>query len=684
MISNTSVIPPTAKKVNHTTLIHDRTLQDDYFWLREKENPEVMAHLHAENAYTQSLMAHTEQIQQDLYKEMRARIKEKDQTFPDKMGDYFYYSRTEEGQQYSVYCRTHKSIEATEEIILDVNVLAAQHDYFALGTLKVSPCQKYLAYSYDTDGSEYFRISTKNMETGDVLEHSLRNTHGTTEWLSDSSGFIYTQLDSQFRPHKVFLHNLTESQEQDTLVFHEPDDAFWIDVAKSKDGKHILIHTGSSSTTEVWYHSADAPLHNLQCIEPRRHEHEYYVEMIGNSVYILTNDNAKNFRLMKTDTNNTDYSSWEETIPHNEEKRLMWTELFNSHIVLCYRKKGLQQLYITDYTFNNGYEVQMPEQTYSISTARNFETNADFFRFNYTSPVTPQSVIDVNFNTGNLTIQKTQEVFDYNADDFTVESRAVKAKDGTEISLTILYKKNFVQNGNNPCLLYGYGSYGISMPDRFSSNILSLLNRGFCYALAHIRGGGENGELWHDNGKMLHKTNTFTDFISCAEYLIENSFTTSEKLIIEGGSAGGLLMGAVTNMRPDLFKAVLAHVPFVDVVNTMLDPTLPLTITEYEEWGNPNDKEYFEYMMSYSPYNNIEVKNYPNILAIGGLSDPRVSYWEPAKWVALLREKKTDNNIVMLKINMDSGHFGTTGRFNYLKEIAFDYSYMLWMVGITL
>lgn len=679
MTPNTSIIPPKAHQVNHTTDIHNTVLVDPYFWLRERENPDVLTHLHAENEYTKSVMAHTEQLQEELYKEMRARIKEKDKTFPDKMGDYYYYSRTEEGQQYSIYCRTYQSPDAHEEVILDVNTLASQHDYFALGTLKLSPCQKYLAYSYDTDGSEYFRVSVKNLETGEMLENSISNTHGTTEWLSDSSGFLYTQLDSRFRPHKVFLHNLTESEEKDIVVFHEPDDAFWVDVAKSKDDKHILVQCGSSTTSEVWYASANAPFGELRCIEPRKHEHEYYVEMIGNSIYILTNNDAKNFRLVKTDTDNTGISSWQEVLAHNTEKRLQWIELFNSHIVLCYRKNGLQQLFITDYTFSNGYEVQMPEQTYSLSVARNFETGADFFRFNYTSPVMPQSVIDVNFNSGSLTVRKTQEVLGYNPEDFRVESRNVKAKDGTEIPLTILYKKDFIPNGNSPCLLYGYGSYGVSMPDRFSSNILSLLNRGFCYALAHIRGGGENGELWHDNAKMLCKINTFTDFISCAEYLVDNSFTTPNKLIIEGGSAGGLLMGAVTNMRPDLFKAVVAHVPFVDVVNTMLDPTLPLTVTEYEEWGNPNDKEYFDYMMSYSPYNNVEEKNYPNILAIGGLSDPRVSYWEPAKWVALLREKKTDNNIVMLKTNMDSGHFGTTGRFNYLKEIAFDYSFMLWM-----
>ena len=382
---------------------------------------------------------------------------------------------------------------------------------------------------------------------------------------------------------------------------------------------------------------------------------------------------------MSTSLNNAGYEYWEEIVPHNPDKRLQWIELFKSHTVLCYRSNGLQRLSVSDYGFANSYEVQMPEQTYSISAARNFETDAEFFRFNYTSPITPQSVIDVDLSTGSLIIRKTQDVLGYIADDYCVESHYVTANDGTRIPLTVLYKKGFERNSSHPCLLYGYGSYGMSMPDRFSSNILSLLNRGFCYALAHIRGGGENGELWHDQGKMLQKKNTFTDFIACAEYLISNSFTSTEKIVIEGGSAGGLLMGAVTNMRPDLFKAVVAHVPFVDVINTMLDPTLPLTVTEYEEWGNPNEKEYFDYMMSYSPYNNVEKKNYPNILAIGGLSDPRVSYWEPAKWVALLREYKLDNNIVLLKTNMDSGHFGTTGRFNYLKEIAFDYAYMLWM-----
>lgn len=674
-----NTIPPAPTKKVHKTEIHGITLEDNYFWLRERDNPEVLQHLHSENDYTNHIMDHTKSLQEELYKEMRSRIKEKDRTFPDKMGDYFYYSRTEEGQQYSVYCRTYKSVDSPEEIILDVNELAAQHEYFSLGTLKMSPCHKYLAYSYDTNGSEYFHISVKNLETGETLNNSVDNTHGTAEWLSDSSGFLYTQLDGQFRPHKVFFHNIQQSIEQDILLFHDGDDAFWIDVSKSKDGKNIFIQSGSSTTTETWFVSADAPLGQLQCIEPRKHLREYYVDSIGDTLYILTNDNAKNFRLMSTSLNNVGYEYWQEIVPHNPDNRLQWIELFNTHTVLCYRSNGLQRLSVSDYSFANSYVVQMPEQTYSISAARNFETDTEFFRFNYTSPTTPQSVIDVNLSTGNLIIRKTQDVLGYNAENYCVESHFVTANDGTRIPLTVLYKKGFERSSSHPCLLYGYGSYGMSMPDRFSSNILSLLDRGFCYALAHIRGGGENGELWHDQGKMLQKKNTFTDFIACAEYLINNSFTSTGKLVIEGGSAGGLLMGAVTNMRPDLFKAVVAHVPFVDVINTMLDPTLPLTVTEYEEWGNPNEKEYFDYMVSYSPYNNVEKKNYPNILAIGGLSDPRVSYWEPAKWVALLRETKQDNNIVLLKTNMDSGHFGTTGRFNYLKEIAFDYAYMIWM-----
>jgi len=348
-------------------------------------------------------------------------------------------------------------------------------------------------------------------------------------------------------------------------------------------------------------------------------------------------------------------------------------------MVICYRRGGLQRLYITDYSFHNGMEIPMPEQTFSLSGGRNFQPDAAFYRFNYTSPITPASVIDISFDDYTLHTRKTTEVQGYSPEQYCVESHTVMAADGTEIPLTILMKKDFVRDGSHPCLLYGYGSYGISMPDRFSSNIFSLLDRGFCYALAHIRGGGEHGEKWHDQGKMLEKINTFTDFIACGDYLTKNLFTQTQKMVIEGGSAGGLLMGAVTNLRPDLCKAVIAHVPFVDVINTMLDPTLPLTVTEYEEWGNPNEKQYFDYMMSYSPYDNVTEKEYPNILAIGGLNDPRVSYWEPAKWVAKIREKKTDSNIVLLKTNMDSGHFGTTGRFNYLKEIAFDYAYMIWM-----
>jgi oligopeptidase B len=669
--------PPTAAKKSHLTTIHGITITDDYFWLRERENPEVLDHLHAENAYTQQVMAHTQELQEELYKEMRAKIKETDMTFPDKMGDYYYYSRTEEGQQYPIYCRHYENGE--EEIILDVNQLAAEHAYFSLGTLKLSPCQTFLAYSYDVDGSEYYRISVKNVQSGKIVGHTITDTHGTAEWLSDSSGFIYTRLDEQFRPYKVFFHDIMQPQEKDSLLFHDKDDAFFIDIHKSKDGKYIFVQTASSTTSEAWFVSSQAPLGELQCIEPRNHGREYYAESKDDILFIMTNDNAKNFKIMQTTIENPSINSWQEIWAHNENQRLQWIELFDKKMVICYRRGGLQRLYITDYSFHNGMEIPMPEQTFSLSGGRNFQPDAAFYRFNYTSPITPASVIDISFDDYTLHTRKTTEVQGYSPEQYCVESHTVVASDGTEIPLTILMKKDFVRDGSHPCLLYGYGSYGISMPDRFSSNIFSLLDRGFCYALAHIRGGGEHGEKWHDQGKMLEKINTFTDFIACGDYLTKNLFTQTQKMVIEGGSAGGLLMGAVTNLRPDLCKAVIAHVPFVDVINTMLDPTLPLTVTEYEEWGNPNEKQYFDYMMSYSPYDNVTEKEYPNILAIGGLNDPRVSYWEPTKWVAKIREKKTDSNIVLLKTNMDSGHFGTTGRFNYLKEIAFDYAYMIWM-----
>lgn len=669
--------PPTAAKKSHLTTIHGITITDDYFWLRERENPEVLDHLHAENAYTQQVMAHTQELQEELYKEMRAKIKETDMTFPDKMGDYYYYSRTEEGQQYPIYCRHYENGE--EEIILDVNQLAAEHAYFSLGTLKLSPCQTFLAYSYDVDGSEYYRISVKNVQSGEIVGHTITDTHGTAEWLSDSSGFIYTRLDEQFRPYKVFYHDIMQPQEKDSLLFHDKDDAFFIDIHKSKDGKYIFVQTASSTTSEAWFVSSQAPLGELQCIEPRNHGREYYADSKDDTLFIMTNDNAKNFKIMQTTIENPSINSWQEIWAHNENQRLQWIELFDKKMVICYRRGGLQRLYITDYSFHNGMEIPMPEQTFSLSGGRNFQPDAAFYRFNYTSPITPASVIDISFDDYTLHTRKTTEVQGYSPEQYCVESHTVVASDGTEIPLTILMKKDFVRDGSHPCLLYGYGSYGISMPDRFSSNIFSLLDRGFCYALAHIRGGGEHGEKWHDQGKMLEKINTFTDFIACGDYLTKNLFTQTQKMVIEGGSAGGLLMGAVTNLRPDLCKAVIAHVPFVDVINTMLDPTLPLTVTEYEEWGNPNEKQYFDYMMSYSPYDNVTEKEYPNILAIGGLNDPRVSYWEPTKWVAKIREKKTDSNIVLLKTNMDSGHFGTTGRFNYLKEIAFDYAYMIWM-----
>lgn len=677
-----TIQPPIAAQIPHSTTIHGRTLVDNYAWLRGKEKPEVIEYLNQENVYTESIMSSTKDLQDKLYHEMRSRIKETDQTYPDRMGDFFYYSRTEEGKQYSIYCRKHLTLDAPEEIILDVNILAEGHPFFTLGTLKISPDHQLLAYSYDLTGSEYFTIVIKDLAHNELHSDLLIDTDGSVVWLNDNRTFLYVALDDSFRCFKAYRHTLGSEQTDDKLLLHEQDEAFAIAIDKSKDDTMILAHIGSATTAECYFADANGSCEALTMFAPRIHEIDYSIDAANGNFYIHTNDNAKNFKLLVAPIDKYSPEHQTELIAHRPLTKLRGVEVFDNYLIALELTAGMEEVRVQNLSSNDVRYIPFEEVAYSLTQGRNFMSDATFFRFNYSSPVTPNCVMDYDFTTGTVTKRKQTEVPDYHPENYKLERVFVPARDGAAIPMTVIMRKDTVLDGTNPLYLYGYGSYGMSMSDYFSASRCNLIDRGVIYAVAHIRGGGEMGEQWHDTGKMLQKKNTFTDFIDSAEYLIAHGYTSPKLIAAEGRSAGGLLMGAITNMRPDLFKVIIAGVPFVDMINTMLDATLPLTVGEYEEWGNPNEKQYFDYMLSYSPYDNIIPQEYPHILALAGLSDPRVSYWEPAKWVAKIRATRTDENIILLKTQMESGHFGASGRFDYLKEIAFQQSFTLKMLGI--
>lgn len=676
--SKLNLDPPIAKIEPHITEIHGEKLVDNYFWLRNKGEKDVIEYLEAENRYTDAMMEHTKGLQEKLYKEMLGRIKETDTSTPVKIDNYYYYSRTEEGKQYSIHCRKKGSMEAEEEILIDENVLAEGLEFFSIGVYKVSPNHRFLAYSIDTDGSEIYTLYIKDLETGKLLKDVITNTFYSLEWANDSKTIFYDILDEAKRPYKIYRHILGTDLREDVLVYHEEDEVFFASVAKTKSNEYILFISESKTASEVSYLKADEPIGGIKVIHPRQHEMEYHVDHHEDYFFILTNDLAKNFKLMKAPVSIPAKENWEEVIPHRDNVRLEHIEAFKNHIVVFERENGLKNIRILNTKDNEAHVVNFQEPVYDLRQGDNPEYNTNLFRFEYTSLVTPRSVFDYNMDSKALELKKQDEIpSGYDAGQYQSERIFAKANDGTLIPISLVYKKGLVKDGKNPLYLYGYGSYGASMDPRFSSNCLSLIDRGFVCSIAHVRGGEEMGRYWYEQGKLLNKKNTFTDFIACAEHLIAEKYTSREKLVISGASAGGLLMGAVTNMRPDLFNTVVAKVPFVDVINTMFDPSIPLTILEYEEWGNPNDKEYYDYIKSFSPYDNVEAKDYPNILITASLYDTRVQYWEPAKWTAKLRALKTDNNILLLKTNMSAGHSGSSGRYDYLKEIAFEYAFIL-------
>ena len=675
--------PPVAKVIPKTDTVNGDVRVDNYFWLREKTNPEVISYLQAENAYTEAMTAQAKPLQETLYKEMLGRIVETDLDVPEKLDDYFYYTRSEEGKQYKIHCRKKGTLQAPEEVLLDINKEAAGYQHFDVGAFEVSPSHQLLAYSVDTNGSEEYTIYVKDLASGQRLPDAIPNTYNV-EWAGDNKTLFYATLDAAHRPYRLYRHQLGSDPAQDKLIYEETDEAFYLDIGKTKDRKYLLLGLGSISSSEYRYLPSDDPMGEFKVLSARRKDVEYTVAHHGNLFYIVTNDGAKNFKVVTAPESDPTDRNWKDYLPHRETVKVDDVEPFANHLVVYEREDGLRKMRIIDLRTGNFHYVEFPEPVYTFSGADNPEFDTNVVRFTYTSLITPRSVFDYNMDTRMPELKKEYEVRGgYDKTQYATERIFATAPDGIKVPISIVYKKGIRKDGTDPLLLYGYGAYGISSDPNFSSNRLSLLDRGVIYAIAHVRGGGEMGRGWYDDGKLLHKKNTFTDYIACAEDLIREKYTSPGHLAAYGGSAGGLLMGAVVNMRPDLFKVVFASVPFVDVINTMLDESIPLTVIEFDEWGNPKKPEFYEYMKSYAPYENIKAQDYPDMLVDAGLNDPRVACWEPAKFVAKLRATKTDHNLLVLKTQMDSGHLGATGRYDFLKDIAFEYGFILDRLGIT-
>jgi oligopeptidase B len=674
--------PPMAEKKTKTTNIHGEQLVDDYFWLREKTNPAVLAHLQAEEAYTDTVMKPTAALQEKLYNEMLSHIKQTDVDVPYRSDNYYYYTRTEEGKQYPIFCRKKGSLDAAEEVVLDVNELAKGQKFMSIGMFMPSDDGNLLAYSVDNTGYRQFTLQIKDLRTGQLLPEKVERINYLT-WATDNKTFFYVTEDPVTKRSDKFFRHVLGSDKYD-LVYEEKDELFDIGVGRSLDKEVIFLEAFSKTSTEVRWVPANDPNATWKVILARQPEHEYDVNHRGGLFYIRTNKGAKNFRIVTAPVSDPSEKNWKEFVGHKPAVKIDGITLFANHAVLSEWESGLQQLEIVDFKTNKRKRIEFPEPVYATFLSANREYNTPVVRYTYNSLVTPNSTFDYDMNTGKSTLLKQQEVpGGFDRTNYKAERLFATASDGTKIPMSVVYRKGVKLDGSAPLLLYGYGSYGYSIPPTFSSSRLTLLDRGVIYVIAHIRGGGELGEEWRQAGRMMNKINTFTDFIASAEALVKMKYTSSDRLVIEGGSAGGLLMGAVSNMRPDLFKAVISHVPFVDVLNTMLDATLPLTTSEYIEWGNPNDKPAYEYMKKYSPYDNIAKKNYPATLVKVSLNDSQVPYWEGAKLVAKLRTMKTDNNPLLLKVNFGAGHGGASGRYDALRETAFDQAFTLWQVGIT-
>jgi oligopeptidase B len=681
--------PPIAKRIPTTHTIHGETRTDDYYWLREKDNPDVRAYLEAENAYTDALLAPLAKLRERLYTEMLARIKQTDLSAPYRDGQHFYYSRTEEGKQYGIYCRRPRSVEAPEQIILDVNALAANEKFMDVGLMDVTDDGHLLAYSTDNTGFRDYTLQIKDLSAeGKLLPERVEKV-AAAAWAADNATLFYVTEDAAKRPFRLWRHRLGQPHASDALLYEESDELFRIAVWRTRSKVFLFLSIASHTTSEARFLPAATPLADWQMIEPRSHDHEYDVDHRGDLFYIRSNDRGRNFRIVTAPIATPGRVHWSELLAHRPDVMVEDLDLFANHLIVREREAnpqhpgaGLQHLRVTDLRTGEWHRIAFPEPAYQVSPGPNAEFDTAAYRYHYQSMVTPPSVFDYDMTTRAATLLKQTEVLGgFDPANYATERIFATASDGMRVPISLVYRKGFTRTGSAPCLLYGYGSYGLSVPVSFNSNRFSLVDRGFVVALAHIRGGGELGKPWHDAGRMLQKKNTFTDFIACAEHLVRERYTAHERLAIMGGSAGGLLMGAVTNARPDLARVVVSLVPFVDVLNTMLDASLPLTVGEYEEWGNPNKRDEYDYIKSYCPYINLASRAYPTILVRTSLNDSQVMYWEPAKYVAKLRTLKTDSNPLLFKINLDAGHGGSSGRYDALREVAFDYAFLLTSLG---
>jgi len=677
------LMPPVAEKNPVELTMHGDTRVDPYFWMRERENPDVIAHLEAENEYTAKMMAHTEELQESLYQEIITRIDETDESVPYFSNGYFYYTRYEEGGNYPIYCRKKGTLEADEEIMLNVNELAEGHSFFSVSGVMVSPDSQLLGYAYDTVGRRKYTIAFKNLGNGEATGDTIADVTGNFVWANDNETVFYSRQDPDtLRYYQIYRHNINTGATE--LIFEEEDVTFSTYVSKSKSEDYIFIISSQTLSTEIRYLSADSPMGEFAIVQPRERDLEYSVDHLGDYFYVHTNLDASNFRLMRTPITATTKENWTDVIAHRDDVFLQGFELFAKYLVVTERKNGLREIRIMPWEGEGEHYIEFDEPSYLVYVSNNPNIDSETVRIGYQSMKTPDQVIDYNMNSREQTVLKEDKVHGYNANEYTIERVWATAADGTQVPVSLVYRTDmFEKDGSNPMLLYAYGSYGSNSEPYFSSPMVSLLDRGFVFGRAHIRGGQEMGRHWYEEGKLLNKINTFTDFNDCARYMIEAGYTSADKLFAMGGSAGGLLMGAIINMEPELYKGVLAMVPWVDVVTTMLNDTIPLTTSEYDEWGNPNDPEYYEYMLSYSPYDNVTAQDYPNLLVTTGLHDSQVQYWEPAKWVAKLREMKTDDNKLIFKINMEAGHGGASGRYDRYRESAFYYAFMLDLIGIN-
>ena len=678
---------PIAKKVPQELTIHNDVRIDNYYWLNDKNNPEVIDYLNAENAYTKQMTLHTQEFQKSLFEEMKGRIKEDDTSVPYKLNGYWYLTKYEAGRDYPIYVRKKKTLEAEEELLFDCNDMAKDHAYFNLGGISISPDNTLAAFSTDTVSRRQYTIQVKNLITGEIYSDKILNTTGSATWANDDKTLFYSMKDEvTLRSHKIFKHKLYSDSKTDIEVFHETDETFNTFVYKSKSKKYLIIGSSSTLSSEYRFLDADAPDGRFKIFQERTKKLEYSIAHYNGSFYIISNkDDATNFKISKTSEKATGKENWQDVMPHRESVLIEDIEIFKDYLVVNEREHGLNKLRIISWNKEEDYYLPFNSETYTTYIGNNPDFESDMLRYGYNSLTSPSSVIDYNLKTKQSEIKKELEVLGGTFKKENYESQRIwaTASDGVKIPISLVYKKGIALDGSNPLLQYAYGSYGSTIDPSFSSIRLSLLDRGFIYAISHVRGSEYLGRKWYENGKLLTKKNTFTDFIACSKYLIQEKYTSNQHLYAYGGSAGGLLMGAIINMNPELYHGVLAAVPFVDVVTTMLDDTIPLTTGEYDEWGNPNELKYYNYMKSYSPYDNVEEKDYPNMLVTTGLHDSQVQYWEPAKWVAKLRDMKTDSNKLLLHTDMDSGHGGASGRFESLKEVALEYAFLLDLEGIN-